>query len=287
MSESKETLQYNGWRPIRTHRPPHIGANGRPTNEKLTLPVIPAIRFFDNLAYIGDQFVGCFVLYTSEGLCLIDSLEPGERSQGILEEGLHALGFTGEDVKWALITHGHADHWGCSGYLQERYGAKVIISEIDDAFAKDRTQYSPFGEFMDFPADKHVVDGETIFFGDTPVHCVFTPGHTPGCFSYIIPVFDEGRSHMAALWGGTGLPRDNREALEQYRDSAQKFSHVCDEYHVDVEIATHPFVDNSTERFEVVRNIFDGVANPFVVGREACARYEKMFLDLCLKKLAE
>ena len=88
---------------------------------------------------------------------------------------------------------------------------------------------------------------------------------------------------MAALWGGTGLPR-NHELL-QYRQSAISFSKLCDEKEVDVEIATHPFVDNRIERFEVVRSIVDGVANPYVIGRDNCRRYEQMFLNLCLRRI--
>lgn len=287
MNDNALVQTYSGWRPIRPHRPPHMGDNGKPTNKKLELPVIPAIRFFDNLAYIGDQFVGCFVVYTSEGLILLDSTEPEPRNIEIIENGLHDLGFTGHDVKAVLVTHGHGDHFGQAEYLQKTYGAKIYMSEIDDAFARDRTQFSPFGYYLETKLDGHLEDCADFTLGDTTVHVTWTPGHTPGCLSFIVPVYDEGRLHHAALWGGTGLPRDDLQALKDYRDSARKFSEVCDEYEVDVEIATHPFVDNGIERFEVARNIFDGVANPFVVGRDACRRYETMFLDMALKKLGE
>jgi hypothetical protein len=30
-------------------------------------------------------------------------------------------------------------------------------------------------------------------------------GHTPGTISTLIPVRDQGRPHLAALWGGTGF----------------------------------------------------------------------------------
>ena len=144
------------------------------------------------------------------------------------------------------------------------------------------TQFSPFG-YMEFSPDGYLTDGQDFAMGDTPVHVSLTPGHTPGCLSFLVPVYDEGRAHMAALWGGTGLPR-NHELL-QYRQSAISFSKLCDEKEVDVEIATHPFVDNRIERFEVVSSIVDGVANPYVIGRDNCRRYEQMFLNLCLRRI--
>ena len=101
--------------------------------------------------------------------------------------------------------------------------------------------------------------------------------------SFIIPVTDEGRPHHLALWGGTGiLPDSDKEA---YLASVEKFSQICDGYEVDAEISNHPFVDNSLLRLEVIRNIVDGVPNPFVIGREAYRRYERMFYDLCKSKM--
>lgn len=278
-------VTYSGWRPLRPHRPPHHGKDGKPTGAVPELPVIPAIRFFDNLSYIGDQFVGCFVVETSDGLLLIDSMFPGPRWEGILEEGLAALGYQGRNIRSVLVTHGHSDHYGCAGYLRETYGAKVYMSAIDEDFARDKSKFSPMG-YLEFPIDGHLEDGQDFVQGDTCVHIALTPGHTPGCLSFLIPVRDEGRPHMAALWGGTGLPRDPA-LLTEYLRSAQRFTQLCDQYQVDVEIATHPFVDNSVERFEVVRNIFDGVANPYVIGREACRRYEDMFTQLCKSKMEQ
>lgn len=34
----------------------------------------PATRFFDNMAFIGDKSVCCYILSTSEGLILIDCM---------------------------------------------------------------------------------------------------------------------------------------------------------------------------------------------------------------------
>ena len=131
--------------------------------------------------------------------------------------------------------------------------------------------------------DGYLEDGQDFTLGNTTIRCVLTPGHTPGCFSFIIPVYDEARPHYLGLWGGTGItPESDKEA---YLDSVKKFDLVCDEFGVDAELSNHPFVDNSIQRLEVLRNIVDGVPNPFIIGRDAYKRYEQMFYQLCKSKI--
>ena len=271
------------WRKKNPHRLPDLGKGGYEKGLRPDLPEIPAIRFFDNLAYIGDGYIGCFILYTSDGFMLLDAMFDGEKYEGILERGLADLGINGKDIRYALITHGHADHYGMGQYMREKYGTKVFLSQIDDVFARDKSIFSPIG-YLEYPIDCYIEDGVPITLGDTTVLPVLTPGHTPGCMSFIFTVYDEGRKHTAAMWGGTGAPRE-LAAAQEYLRSVDKFDLICDEHDVDVEISSHPFVDNGTQRLELCRNIFDGVAHPFVIGREAYKRYENMFRDRCITRM--
>lgn len=292
----EETYAYSGWRPIRDHRPPHH-QNGKPSGELPMLSVIPATRFFDNLSYIGDEFVGCFVLETTGGLMLLDCMFPDANTAeeilnmpfesmhyaNILENGLRSLGFDPMDVQKILVTHGHCDHYGNGDYYRRKYNCKVYMSKTDEAFGHDTTGPSPAG-WLTWNADEYLTDGGSVTLGDTTVHTFATPGHTPGCMSFIFPVYDEGREHWASLWGGTGIPRASKWQ-QIYLDSCARYTSVCDKFGVDVEIATHPFTDNSKERLACCRNIVNGVANPYVIGRDACRRYEAMFADLCRGKM--
>lgn len=126
--------------------------------------------------------------------------------------------------------------------------------------------------------DHFLEDGEELDFGDVKIRCVFTPGHSIGCFSFIIPVTDEGRPHKAALWGGSGLLPDSN--VDDYEASLKKFSAICAEEHADAEIATHPCLDQGLARLRVVREIVDGVPNPFVIGEEGYRYYETQFYNL-------
>lgn len=267
------------WRKPNPHRPKYPRNSPHEPNQA---PIYPATRFFDQLSFIGDEDTGCFLYETSEGLILIDALWEDERSIHVIEDGIRELGYDIHELRSVLVTHGHVDHYGAAKYLHEQYGATIYMSRIDYEFSKiplpfDKTVYFK-GE-----CDHFLEDMDKLVLGDTEIICVLTPGHTPGCLSLIIPVTDEGHPHMIALWGGTGVtPRSDVYA---YLRSVRHFSRICDEYGVDGEISTHPFVDCSIARYDIIRQIPDGVANPFVIGRDAYHRYEDMFFEMCIDRM--
>lgn len=265
----QKTIRHT-WRTPRPHRP-NFGDSPKP---------YPATWFFDDLAFIGDESVSCFLVRTSNGLILIDCMFPEDKYLNMIEDGIRDLGCSGEDLKAILLTHGHFDHFGYAEKLRKEYGCKIYMSKEDEELAQSKPD-KPYG--LTFNMDGYLEDGQDFVLGDTSIRCVLTPGHTGGCFSFIIPVTDEGRPHHLALWGGTGIiPGCDKTA---YLNSVEKFDKVCDEFEVDAEISNHPFVDNTLPRLEVLRNIVDGVPNPFVIGREAYKRYEQMFYDLCKSKM--
>jgi hypothetical protein len=70
-----------------------------------------------------------------------------------------------------------------------------------------------------------------------------------------------------------------------YLKSVDKFELACADYRVDVEISNHPPVDNGIERLNVVRNITNGVPNPFVIGQENMHYYFNKFRTMCSEAL--
>lgn len=88
-------MEYSGWRPALSHADRRLKVNAKAPTVK---DVIPAIRFFDQLCWIGDEGVGCFVYETSEGLILIDCMRPDEgREHWVGMWG--GTGITGFDVE--------------------------------------------------------------------------------------------------------------------------------------------------------------------------------------------
>lgn len=256
-----------------------IGAKGTP---------YPATKFFDQLSFIGDSKYGCYVLETSDGMVMLDCLTMDPAHIDTIEKGFADLGLDIHQLKAILVTHGHGDHYGHADHFRERYGAKIYMSQVDYEYA--RAADDPYSWFPDgplgFEVDGYLEDGQDFTLGDTSIKIVATPGHTMGCLSFLIPVTDEGRPHLIALWGGTGVP-GRPERQEVYLASCDKFARITQELGVDGEITNHPFVDQTLQRLDVVRSIVDGVPNPFVLGCENYKYYELMFRNSCLKKMAE
>ena len=266
-------MEYNadGWR---VKQPKHQVIHPDPVGKE-PRGWFPATKFFDQLSFIGDKLVGCLVLETSEGLIQFDCLCPTDYSIEILEEGYKELGLDINDLKAVIITHAHGDHYGKADYLREKYGAKIYMSKIDYDFINAPTSRHKLGfEIYDF-----LGDGDVFTLGDTSVYCYLTPGHSPGGLSFIFPVTDEGRPHMACMWGGTGAPRE-LDVCQTYLDSVDYFEAECQKYHVDVEVAAHPECDNGVERYALCRCIVNGVANPFVIGENAIHKYLDNLRDM-------
>ena len=92
---------------------------------------LPPTRVFDNIFYIGNRFVGVFVIKTSAGLILFDSTTSREDVEQHLLPGLAELGLDPKTIRYVIVTHGHWDHFGGAAYLQQTYGAKVGLSAAD------------------------------------------------------------------------------------------------------------------------------------------------------------
>lgn len=271
MNDSPSALR-KSWRTSRTLKPDF--ANPSPT-------VCPPTWFFDNLAFIGDEVVGCFLLKTEAGLVLLDCMNPDERCRHLVEEGIRQLGESPADLRAILISHGHGDHFGNAEYFQNQYGARIYMSEIDYEFARNMPAGLPWPP-VGFRVDEFFRDGELLTFGSVQIRTVFTPGHTKGCYSFIVPVTDEGRPHRMALWGGSGIMPDSDK--EEYLRSLRKFTEICRQMAVDGEISTHPCLDMGLARYQMVRQITDGMPNPFVLGQEGYHYYEQQFYDYVLPK---
>ena len=262
---------------IKSWRPAH---DPKPEFGKV-FPFEPATRIFDQLTFIGDPIVCCFLLETSEGLILIDAMNPENRYMEAIIQGIHDIGYDVSDLKAILLTHGHGDHYGLSGELRKLSGAKIYISETDYELAT-HVSMGPF-PVMNYEVDGYLEDGQEFTLGGTTIKCVLTPGHTQGCMSVIIPVTDEGRPHYVALWGGTGvLPGVN---IYQYLMSVDKFSRVCDEYNVEGAISNHPTCDNGIIRARFCREIVSGVPNPYVWTHEQYRSFEDRYRQMCYRIL--
>ena len=92
-------------------------------------PIEPA-KIFDNVYAIGNQGTVAYVISTSAGLMMIDSLSANQVDTQLLP-GFEKLGLDPHNIKTVIIAHGHGDHFGGSFYLQEHFNAHIYVSEAD------------------------------------------------------------------------------------------------------------------------------------------------------------
>ena len=251
-----------------------------------TDPPIEPTKIFDNVYAIGNQGTVAYVIQTSAGLMMIDSLGANQVDTQLLP-GFQKLGLDPTTIKTVIIAHGHADHFGGSFYLQEHYNAHIYVSAADwDLMAHPpapppgaNQNKGPAGPPVTPPRkDMVIAEGQPIVLGDEKVMPFAIPGHTPGSMGFIFPVKDQGKTHMAALYGGTvllvGMISD--QGLQQYLTSIAHFKEETKKAKVDVELQNHPLMDGFPEKLEKLKTRSKGDPNPFIVGE---ANYGK-FLDV-------
>ena len=244
-------------------------------------PTIAPTKIFDNVYVIGNAGTVAYVIHTSAGLLMIDALGANQVDT-LLLPGFQKLGLDPATVKTIIIGHGHADHFGGSPYMQDHYGSKVYISAADWNLMENPPAGRGGGRGAPpvvLPKHDQVVsEGQPIVLGDLKVMPVAIPGHTPGSMGYILPVKDNGKTRIAAVYGGTVLTPGiiSDEGLQTYLKSVAHFKAETKKAKVDVEIQNHPLMDPIQAKLDKLGARKKGDPNPFVVGR---ANYQK-FLDV-------
>jgi len=196
-------------------------------------------KVFDNLYFVGMQSVSAWALTTSDGIILIDALYDYSVEDEIVN-GLTKLGLDPAAIKYVVVTHGHGDHYAGSKYLQDKFGARIVLSAPDwDLVERGRAQLRPRRDLV-------ATDGQKLTLGDTTVTLHVTPGHTPGTVSLLVPLKDGNRQHLAAMWGGVGFNfQRTPEAFRIYSTSARRLRDIVGTTPVDVVLTNHANQDNT------------------------------------------
>jgi metallo-beta-lactamase class B len=235
---------------------------------------------FDNLYAIGRTSTVIWAVTTRAGILLIDAGYP-DQLESVLLPGLRAAGLDPNDVKYVLLAHGHADHYGGAAYFQQR-GARVALSAADWDLIEHPPPAPAGAPAPPAPAglpppkrDVVVTDGQPIEFGGLTITPALIPGHTPGSLGFVFEVRDGRQTHTAALFGGSILlsGRIPDEGLRQYVQSIEHFAALTKRLGADVEIQNHPLYDGFAGKLDRLAKRKTGEAHPFVVGKDAYQRF--------------
>jgi metallo-beta-lactamase class B len=243
-------------------------------------PPIEPTKIFDNVYVIGNQGTVAYVIATSDGLLMIDSLG-ADQTQTQLLPGFQKLGLDPAKVKTIVVGHGHADHFGGTPYFQDHYGSKIYIAAADWTLMENPPAGRGGKKGPPTVLPKHdqvITEGQPIVLGDFKIMPVAVPGHTPGSMGFIFPVKDNGKTYTAAMFGGTiltpGIVSD--EGLATYLKSVAHFKEETKKAKVEVELQNHPLMDPIQAKLDKLSARKKGEPNPFVLGQ---GNYQK-FVDV-------
>ncbi len=236
--------------------------------------VVEPTRIFDNMWFVGPTSQGAFVVTTSDGLILIDTLNNTEEARDILVPSLEKAGLDPRDIKYIVLSHGHpgqTDHTGGANYLQRTYGARVAMGKPDwDATLPAQRPERPLAK-----RDIDLVDGSTITLGDTTLRFEISPGHSLGTLAIFIPVTWHGEAATVMLHGGAVQTpsRADFAALERIVDEIAKPMPVRGL------LNTHPGIYQDTlADMDAIRQNPDG-PNPLLYSEEQAQRYWSMIVE--------
>jgi len=270
-------------RPLETTRPDCCGEWPTLLPGTDLTPMGP-YKLFDNFYYIGTNNVGVYVVKTSAGLILIDA-GWGVGDCVTMMDDLKKLGLKPKDIKLILLSHEHVDHYGCVKEWKNGVCplAKVALTRLGWNYLRTRPDMGGFGEPRPESIDMYLTDGQRVHLGDTTIQVVFTPGHSMGCVSFIIPVKDRGRKHVVGIMGGTAVQNSWSEAFVYYT-SVEYFKQVCAEAGCDVGLGTH--AGSYKADFEKISSLKHGDSHPLVIGLEKFDTvYLQKYRNMALSKM--
>lgn len=120
-------------------------------------------------------------------LVMIDSGAGNSSSQ--LVRNIEMLGLNPSELTHVILTHCHIDHIGSAPYFREKYKSEIVIHELDAPAMETgdsiKTAANCYGTTFPPTRPDRKLKGahEILKFGKEELHCLHTPGHTPGSIS--------------------------------------------------------------------------------------------------------
>lgn len=118
-----------------------------------------------------------------------------------------------------INTHAHIDHILGVDAVKGKYNIPFALHKSEELVLESGPlSASAYGlNFKISPIiDEFMEEGEIINFGDSEIHCLFTPGHSPGSISFYLPkegILVAGDTLFNGSIGRTDLPGGDHDTL--------------------------------------------------------------------------
>jgi glyoxylase-like metal-dependent hydrolase (beta-lactamase superfamily II) len=135
-----------------------------------------------NISRSDDATV--FIVDFDSELVMIDAGAGG--SSRILQKNMEALGLNPKAISTLILTHCHIDHIGSAPWFRDQFGCRIVMHDLDADAVEQGDPVMTAANWYEttFPptrVDRRLTGAHVIIrFGEQELHCLHTPGHTPG-----------------------------------------------------------------------------------------------------------
>jgi metallo-beta-lactamase class B len=218
---------------------------------------IPGFKIAGNLYYVGTADLAAYLIATPQGNILIN----GNFKEDVpaIRTSIEGLGFKYADTKILLISHAHGDHDEGIGLIKSDTGARLMVMEADVAAVESTAPGRPGAK-----VDRILHDRDTVELGGSKLTARLTPGHTPGCTTWMMQVAEGGRTLNAVIVGSPNVNAgfvlvNNRSYPQIASDYVRTFA-LLKTTPVDLFLGAHGAYFNLKDKLPRM----GGAVNPFI-----------------------
>lgn len=223
---------------------------------------IPMTQIFDDVWFVGNHYVGQYLIKTADGLVQVDAANNANEAQTFNYPAMQALGLSASfPLKAVFLTHGHGDHDGGASWLKTNLNPEVFLGSADTT----NKAYAPTG------IDSTNLSWREMSIGGKRFWVLPTPGHTIGSTSAVLEVKDWGTTRRVLINGGQSMTNSIPQ-VAQYLDSIERTYVMAKALHVDGVMTPHIYWDGEGEKMREI--LASGRTNPsqHIYGNESVVR---------------
>lgn len=224
---------------------------------------VPLTQIFDDIWFIGNHYVGQYLIKTDTGLVQVDAGNRASEIELFNYPAMQTLGLSPTyPLKGVFITHGHGDHDGGASWLKTNLGAEMFLGSAD----ANNKAYAPT------TIDSTNLQMREMSIGGKKFWVLPTPGHTPGSTSAVLEATDQGKKVRVLINGGQSMSSSSVSAVADYLDSIERTYWMAKTLNVEGVMTPHVYWDGTNTLLDEINASGRSKPSQFVFGHETVLR---------------